>query len=211
MDRLIAPINIKEAKADGSFTGYAAVFNNVDLGDDVILPGAFTQAKTTPDGQIRIALNHDLRQLAGKAKFAQDQHGLRVEGQLSLGVSYVKDAYALMQDGVLNGLSVGFNILDGGVEWAERDGRYTRIISKAELWEFSIVPFGMNPEALVDSVKAANIRDFEAQLRGLGYSQREAKALASGGFKSLGHRDGGLDSVTLADDITNLTHAFNWN
>lgn len=211
MDRLIAPINIKEAKADGSFTGYAAVFNNVDLGDDVILPGAFTQAKTTPDGQIRIALNHDLRQLAGKAKFAQDQHGLRVEGQLSLGVSYVKDAYALMQDGVLNGLSVGFNILDGGVEWAERDGRYTRIISKAELWEFSIVPFGMNPDALVDSVKAANIRDFEAQLRGLGYSQREAKALASGGFKSLGHRDGGLDSVTLADDITNLTHAFNWN
>ena len=211
MDRLIAPINIKEAKADGSFTGYAAVFNNVDLGDDVLLPGAFTQAKTTPDGQIRIALNHDLRQLAGKAKFAQDQHGLRVEGQLSLGVSYVKDAYALMQDGVLNGLSVGFNILDGGAEWAERDGRYTRIISKAELWEFSIVPFGMNPEALVDSVKAANIHDFEAQLRGLGYSQREAKALASGGFKSLGHRDGGLDSVMLADDITNLTHAFTWN
>ena len=42
MDRLIAPIQLKEAKADGSFTGYAAVFNNVDLGGDVILPGAFT-------------------------------------------------------------------------------------------------------------------------------------------------------------------------
>lgn len=209
MDRLIAPIEIKEAKADGSFTGYAAVFNNVDLGGDVILPGAFTHAKTTPDGQIRIALNHDLRQLAGKAKFAQDSHGLRVEGQLSLGVSYVKDAYALMQDGVLNGLSVGFNILDGGAEWEERDGRYTRIISKAELWEFSIVPFGMNPEALVENVKT--IRDFEAQLRGLGYSQREAKALASGGFKSLGHRDGDLDSETLADELKTLTQALNWN
>lgn len=211
MDRLIAPIQLKDAKADGSFTGYAAVFNNVDLGGDVILPGAFTHAKTTPDGQIRIALNHDLRQLAGKAKFSQDQHGLRVEAQLSLGVSYVKDAYALMQDGVLNGLSVGFNILPDGATWEDRDDRYTRIISKAELWEFSIVPFGMNPEALVDSVKAANIRDFEAQLRGLGYSQREAKALASGGFKSLGHRDGGLDSETLADELKALTHAFNWN
>ena len=208
MDRLIAPIQLKEAKADGSFTGYAAVFNNVDLGGDVILPGAFTHAKTTPDGQIRIALNHDLRQLAGKAKFSQDGHGLRVEGQLSLGVSYVKDAYALMQDGVLNGLSVGFDILDGGADWEERDGRYTRIISKAELWEFSIVPFGMNPQALVDNVKT--IRDFEAQLRGLGYSQREAKALASGGFKSLGHRDGGLDSETLADELKNLTHALTW-
>ena len=209
MDRLIAPIQLKEAKADGSFTGYAAVFNNVDLGGDVILPGAFTHAKTTPDGQIRIALNLDLRQLAGKAKFSQDGHGLRVEGQLSLGVSYVKDAYALMQDGVLNGLSVGFNILDGGADWEERDGRYTRIISKAELWEFSIVPFGMNPQALVDNVKT--IRDFEAQLRGLGYSQREAKALASGGFKSLGRRDGGPDSETLADELKTLTHAFDWN
>ena len=209
MDRLIAPIQLKEAKADGSFTGYAAVFNNVDLGGDVILPGAFTHAKTTPDGQIRIALNHDLRQLAGKAKFAQDGHGLRVDGQLSLGVSYVKDAYALMQDGVLNGLSVGFNILDGGADWEERDGRYTRIISKAELWEFSIVPFGMNPEALVDTVKT--IRDFEAQLRGLGYSQRQAKALAAGGFKSLGHRDGGPASGTLADEITTLKTLFDWN
>ena len=208
MDRLIAPIQLKEAKADGSFTGYAAAFNNVDLGGDVILPGAFTHAKTTPAGQIRLALNHDLRQLAGKAKFAQAGPGLRVDGQLSLGVSYVKDAYELMKDGVLNGLSVGFNILDGGADWEERDGRYTRIISKAELWEFSIVPFGMNPEALVDTVKT--IRDFEAQLRGLGYSQRQAKALAAGGFKSLGHRDGAPDSETLADELKALTQAFNW-
>lgn len=210
MERLTAPIDIKEAKADGSFTGYAAVFNNVDLGGDVILPGAFASAKTTSDGLIRIALNHDLRKLAGKARFAQDSHGLRVEGKLSLSVSYVKDAYALMQDGVLNGLSVGFNILEGGSVWEERDGSYTRIISKAELWEFSLVPFGMNPEALVDSVKAVSIRDFEAQLRGLGYSQREAKALASGGFKSLDQRDADPDSETLADELKTLTHAFDW-
>ena len=86
-----------------------------------------------------------------------------------------------------------------------------RIIKQAELWEFSLVPFGMNPEALVDSVKAASIRDFEVQLRGLGYSQREAKALASGGFKSLTHRDGESDSATLADEIKTLKHLFNWS
>ena len=66
----------------------------------------------------------------------------------------------------------------------------------------------MNPKALIQNVKS--IRDFEVQLRGLGYSQREAKALAAGGFKSLGHRDGGLDSETLADELKNLTHAFDW-
>ena len=211
MERVTAPIELKEAKADGSFTGYAAVFNNVDLGQDVILPGAFDQVRTTRDGKVRIALYHDLHRLAGKASFEQDSHGLRVDGQLSLGVSYVQDAYVLMQDGVLNGLSVGFNILDGGSTWEERDGEYIRLINKAELWEFSIVPFGMNPEALVDSVKAASIRDFEVQLRGLGYSQREAKALASGGFKSLTHRDGESDSATLADEIKTLKHLFNWS
>jgi len=210
MDRIIAPIEIKDAKADGTFTGYAAVFNNVDLGHDVILPGAFTSVKTTRDGQVRIAMNHDLKKLAGKATFSQDDHGLRVEGQLTLGVGYVRDAYELMKAGVLDGLSVGFDIPPGGSTWEERDNDYVRIIKEAELWEFSLVPFGMNPEALIETVKAFHIRDFEAQLRGLGYSQREAKALASGGFKSLPHRDDGADSVTLADELQTLTHAFNW-
>ena len=58
MERVTAPIELKEAKADGSFTGYAAVFNNVDLGQDVILPGAFDQVRTTRDGKVRIALYH---------------------------------------------------------------------------------------------------------------------------------------------------------
>ena len=212
MDRLIAPIQIKDAKADGSFTGYAAVFNNIDLGRDVIMPGAFSELKTTSDGQIRIALDHDLKRLAGKAKVSQDDHGLKVEGQLALGVSYVNDAYELMKSGVLDGLSVGFDIPPGGATYEDRDGFYVRIISKAILWEFSLVAFGMNPEAKIETVKAAStIRDFEAQLRCLGYSQREAKALASGGFKSLPHRDGGADSAMLADEIKNLAQAFNWN
>ena len=209
MDRITAPIEMKEATSDGPFSGYAAVFNNVDLGRDVILPGAFKNVKTTRDGQVRIAMHHNLAQLAGKAKFEQDDHGLRVEGQLTLGVSYVRDAYELMKAGVLDGLSVGFDIPYGGASYEDRDGDYVRIIKEAVLWEFSLVPFGMNPEALVENVKT--IRDFEAQLRGLGYSQREAKALASGGFKSLGHRDGDLDSETLADELKTLTQALNWN
>lgn len=211
MDRINCPFEIKAADKDGTFTGYAAVFGNVDLGRDVILPGAFKSAKTTSDGKLRIAIGHRLDQLAGKASFSQDDRGLRVEGKLSLGVSYVKDAYELMKDGVLNGLSVGFNILKDGSSWEDRDDEYVRVIKAAELWEFSLVPFGMNPEALVDSVKAASIRDFEAQLRGLGYSQTEAKTLASGGFRSLNHRDGEAGSEMLADQLKTLTNAFNWS
>lgn len=211
MNRIQAPLEIKTAKDDGTFTGYAAVFGNIDLGYDVIERGAFTKAKTTKDGMLRIAIGHNLNMLAGKATFRQDDRGLYVEGQLSLGVSYVRDQYQLMKDGVLDGLSVGFDILPGGATYEERGLKYVRVITDAELWEFSIVPFGMNPEALVETVKAATVRDFESQLRGLGYSQMEAKALASGGFKSLGHRDGGLDSGMLADELKKLSQHFNWS
>jgi len=204
MERFIAPLTIKSAEADGTFSGYAAVFGNIDLGYDVIEPGAFTSAKTTKDGKLRIAIDHNLKQLAGKASFRQDERGLWVEAQLSLGVSYVKDAYQLMRDGVLDGLSVGFDILPNGSDYEERSGKFVRVIKSAELWEFSLVAFGMNPLAQVENVKT--IRDFEAQLRGLGYSQTQAKALESGGFKSLGsHRDGGdLDSAMLADALSSI-------
>lgn len=204
MDRINCPLEVKAADKDGTFTGYAAVFGNIDLGYDVIEQGAFKRAKTTRDGMLRIAIGHNLGMLAGKAKFEQDERGLRVDGKLALGVSYVRDQYELMKEGVLDGLSVGFNILRDGYDYEERAGKSVRVIKAAELWEFSIVPFGMNPEALVDSVKAATVRDFEAQLRGLGYSQTEAKALASGGFKSLDHRDGGRDSEMLADALKHL-------
>lgn len=210
IERITAPLEIKAASKDGTFTGYAAVFGNIDLGYDVIEPGAFKSAKTTSDGKLRIAIGHRLDRLAGKASFKQDDRGLRVEGQLSLGVSYVRDNYELMKEGVLDGLSVGFDILRDGATYEERAGRQVRVITAAELWEFSIVPFGMNPEALVDSVKAVTVRDFEAQLRGLGYSQTEAKALASGGFKSLGRRDGASDSEKLADALKDLNQSFQW-
>lgn len=199
MQRIYAPFELKSAQRDGTFTGYASVFGNIDLDDDIIEAGAFKKFKTTRDGQIRIGTYHRLDQLAGKAKVKQDEHGLFVEAKLSLGVSYVKDVYELMKDDVLDGLSVGFNVLNGGSEWREINGKDVRVITAAELWEFSIVPFGANPEALIEAVKAANIRDFEAQLRGLGYSRRDAKALAGGGFSSLARRDVVPDSEKLAE------------
>jgi phage head maturation protease len=41
MDRINCPLEIKSAKEDGTFSGYAAVFGNIDLGHDVIEPGAY--------------------------------------------------------------------------------------------------------------------------------------------------------------------------
>lgn len=217
MQTLSVPLELKADGGDtGKFTGYGAVFNNVDLGQDVILEGAFESVRTTSKGDLRLALYHDLRQLVGNAKYEMDEHGLRIDGQMNMDVSYARDAYYLMKNHTLDGMSVGFNILEGGSQWREGDdGESVRIISKAELWEVSIVPFGMNPDALIDSVKTGvnTVREFEHFLTKNGYSRREAKAIASGGYGALQREAGGSlkASGTLADELKDAITAFNIN
>jgi HK97 family phage prohead protease len=217
METLSVPFEVKaDANKVGKFSGYGAVFNNTDLGNDIILPGAFKEVRKTGDGKLRIALNHNLRTLVGKADFRQDDHGLHIDGQINMDVSYAKDAYHLMKDGTLDGMSVGFNILKGGADFQKKDDEIVRVISKAELWEVSVVPFGMNPEALVDSVKSeiSDIRAFESFLHEHGFSRKEAKAIASGGFRAY-QRDVGVSSLKdstsemLADnDVQQIIAAF---
>ncbi|WP_371263315.1 HK97 family phage prohead protease [Pseudomonas sp. NBRC 111131] len=189
----------------GNFEGYAAVFNNVDLGDDVIVPGAFTRVKATRNGKLKLALYHDLTRLVGAADYSQDDHGLLVKGQVNLNVSYARDAYELMKAEVLDSMSIGFNTIKADFE--ERAGRRVRVIKEAELWEASFVPFGMNPEAHVLSVKS-DIRLFEKALRErMGLSQKEAAAVASLGYTAL-RRDGGSEATAIVDELKEIPNLF---
>jgi HK97 family phage prohead protease len=152
MSKLEVPFELKAVDDAGNFEGYAAVFNNVDLGDDVILPGAFTRVKATRGGKLKLALYHDLTRLVGAADYTQDDHGLLLKGRVNLAVSYARDAYELMKAEILDSMSIGFNTIKADFE--DRAGRRVRIIKEAELWEASFVPFGKNPEAQILTVKS---------------------------------------------------------
>ena len=205
LTKLEVPFEIKAVDGEGRFEGYASVFNNVDLGDDIILPGAFTKVKTTRSGQLKLALFHDLTRLVGQADFSQDEHGLYLKGRINLNVSYARDAYELMKDGTLDSMSIGYNTIQADFE--ERQGRHVRVIKEAELWEASIVPFGMNPEAQIMSVKS-DIRVFESALRErMGLSQKEAAAIASLGYPAL-HRDGGNKGTEIVDELKEIGNLF---
>ena len=205
LSKLEVPFEIKAAGGDGEFEGYAAVFNNIDLGDDIILPGAFTKVKTTRAGRLKLALFHDLTRLVGSSAFSQDDHGLHLKGKINLAVSYARDAFELMKEGTLDSMSIGFNTLKATFE--ERDGRTVRLISAAELWEASLVPFGMNPEAQITDVKS-DIRLFEAALRErMGLSQKEAAAVASLGYSAV-HRDGGTAATAIVDELKEIPNLF---
>lgn len=211
METKEAPLEFKAGKEPGAFTGYGAMFGNVDDGGDVIEAGAFKKIRTKKNGRVRMPLYHDMSRVVGDAEVVQDERGLKVIGQLNMSLSYAADAYELMKDGTLDAMSVGFNILDKGAKYSEE--YRLRTISKAELWEVSVVAFGMNRKAKIQTVKAADLitaRDIEDALRERfpTISRRKATAIASSGYRLLQGDPAGFDSesesridasVTLAD------------
>lgn len=179
---------------DGTFSGYGAVFGNIDRGGDIILPGAFTKSINsyrTAGKSPKMLWHHDLRQPIGVwTSMAEDNHGLRMEGRLTKGVAKAQEVHALLKDGAIDGLSIGYLAVD--YDYNSADG--TRELKELDLYEVSVVTIPMNGLSTVNEVKSAEnihtIRDFENFLRDAGgFSITAAKSIAAGGFKSLNPRD----------------------
>ena len=187
MKFLNIPLELKSFGDSGSFDGYAAIFGNVDLGGDVIERGAFKEIVKGKNGMVKILNQHSNRDPIGVAEVKQDDKGLSFKGQLILEAASARSAYALMKGGALDGMSIGYDVLEGGAKILESG---IRVLSGLKLWEISPVTFGMNPLAGIDSVKqfgnVTNIREFEDFLRDVGmFSKAQAKLLASGGWKAM--------------------------
>jgi HK97 family phage prohead protease len=163
MDHLIAPFEVK-ARSDSArtFEGLAAAFS-LDLGGDVIHPGAFTKSLSTwkGGGQViplldmhapKLNPTHSVtRHTLGKLVDAEEvKEGLWSKFQVAR-TTAGQDLMALLEDGMVEALSVGFNPVG-----AKRDAKGIRHISDLVLGEISVVTFGMNTDALIDleSVKS---------------------------------------------------------
>lgn len=216
---LAVPFAVKRADGapEGAIVGYGAVFGNVDSYGDVIAPGAFKDslsqhaaAGTMP----AMLLQHggwgvgadDMTPVGIWTAMREDDKGLVVEGRLALETQRGREAFALLSMAprpALNGLSIGY----APTEWSVGDkaGEPRRTLKKVDLWEVSIVTFPANDRARVAGTKAGairTIREFEDFLRDEGgFSRAAAKALASGGWKTLPEprdEDGGPNDVAAA-------------
>ncbi len=139
--------NIKSFEADGSFKGYASVFNNVDLQQELVMPGAFNRSlkKWQLSQQLpKMLWQHDPKIPIGLWKsIREDEHGLFVEGKLLLEIRQGQEAYTLLKAGVVEGLSIGYDIIK-----AQRHSKH-RVLEEIELHEISLVTFAANPAAKV--------------------------------------------------------------
>lgn len=200
LERMTLPFELKEAETEGDLgiiKGYAGVKHNVDGGGDVIMDGAFRAGfEAMARERLTMKMYAEHRIPIGLFPVArEDKKGLWVEGSVVMDTQAGHDAFHLAKNDVYDAMSIGYKILPGGYNYATR-GRgknevEVRELSKIMVVESSLVPFGMNSRARVATVKAAQerfqtIRELETFLRDEGgFSRAAAKAVASGGFKSL--------------------------
>ncbi len=145
-----------KADATGSLVGYASTFGNVDLGGDVVVPGAFTETVSDlkANGGIPLLADHDPSTgsvLGTIFDAAEDLQGLRIHARFA-STQRARDVRQLLVEGHLSKLSIGYQATD--YSHAERDGRQVRLLHKVRLWETSVVVFPMNPAAVVTGAKS---------------------------------------------------------
>ncbi len=146
-------LNLKSVDTDGSFEGYASLFNKEDLAGDVVAPGAFADSlRQRGIAGIKLLFQHDANQPIGVwTQLREDARGLYAHGRLMPEVTKAREVHALMRAGALDGLSIGFRTVKGRRDRAAG----TRRLERIDLWEISVVTFPMQPDARVGTVKRA--------------------------------------------------------
>lgn len=147
-----------EFKADdvdvdsGTFQGHASTFGNVDSDGDVIEKGAFKKTIQESGHRVKVFFEH-FNLIGRPMEMREDDHGLFVKGKISK-TTLGSDVLTLMRDGALNEMSIGFQIVKEVFDKAAN----VRRIKELRLWEFSLVPWGANDQALVTGVKSDRIQ-----------------------------------------------------
>jgi HK97 family phage prohead protease len=145
------------SESDGSFTGLASTYGNVDQQGDAVMPGAFTKTLRDAKGPFPVLAGHDTQEQIGYAELEDSAAGLMVKGKLVLHTEKAKQAYELMKAKALRGLSIGYDT----VRSAMKDG--VRQLTELKLYEVSVTPFPANEMAVVTGVKAQDTAIVVAQ------------------------------------------------
>lgn len=175
-----ATLPFLECKATGSgeLSGYGSVFGVQDLHGDIVRRGAFVESLQSRS-PVMLWSHHSDQPIGKWTEAKEDAHGLRVAGQLNLATDRGKEAHALLKSGDVDGLSIGFNVPAGGIEFV--DG--VRHIKRADLFEVSLVTMPSNEAARVTETRAiTGPEDLEQVLRHAGISRRAAQKFARGGW-----------------------------
>ncbi|WP_172972185.1 HK97 family phage prohead protease [Roseibium aquae] len=183
-----APLELKFASSGNTATiaGYGATFGDQpDTYGDIIRAGAFAETlKGRQASDVVMLWQHSTSDVIGLwTEIREDETGLYVKGQLNLETQRGREAASLVKQGALNGLSIGFRVQSDGAEMTPEG---LRQITKAELWEVSLVTFPANTNARLkrssDFDQVNSRGDLERFLKSGGAPNALAKRIAHGGW-----------------------------
>lgn len=224
MDRIEIKLASDSVNAKtGEFSGYGAVFGNVDSYGDVIAKGAFksTLREWEDKGKLPpMLLQHgggfmggadDMLPVGQWTSMEENSKGLKVSGKLfAMNTERGQYIYEGLKAGVLDGLSIGYRAREfvRGTKPTEP----ARTLTNLDLMEVSIVTFPANGKALVTNVKSLDAglcRALERAFKGeLNMSNADAVSAVAIVKKHL--REGGeeLPDVSREEDIKALAASF---
>ena len=129
--------------SDVRFAGYAAVFDRVDRGGDVVRAGAFAGVAAG----MPLLWQHRPGEVIGTVeKVEEDRHGLRVIGRVSARTAAGREAARALREKAVDGLSFGYRVREA---W----GKAPRELLELEVVEVSVVTHPMQDRARVIAVE----------------------------------------------------------
>lgn len=210
----------RDGQTYGIVEGYIASFKTEELAyPDKFEKGAFLDSiadhKSRNNRPIRLNFQHERNPIGGFPidSVFEDERGLFGVAEINLDKQLGREVYALAKQGVLRDFSIGFV----PVEWKIDED--TRIISKAKIFEGSLVDEPMNPDAQVTSVKNADNgtffrsvdvtewtdRDLEAALTSTKQFSRSAVKALVGRLRDVDGAAPPVDKVDTPEDLNVLS------
>jgi HK97 family phage prohead protease len=175
MKKMVVPFEVKQITEDADyfmFEGYASTFGNTDLGDDVVVAGAFTQTiaelmASKKTGKLPALWQHDCDEPIGSyTELQEDARGLFVKGRLPKADTFVSGrVIPQMKAESIGSMSIGYSVLDYAIEGG------IRMLKALKLWEISLVTMPMNELAEITDMKSATpYQDLPLAARDLAWS-----------------------------------------
>jgi HK97 family phage prohead protease len=180
------------AAGAGTIEGYISAYGPpADLYGDIIQKGAFDQSLAehrSQGSEPALLWCHDMARPIGKwTSFRSDDYGLLARGVVNLASDAGKQAHAHLLAGDVSSLSIGYLVPADGYQ---HQAGGTRLLTRIDLLEASIVPIGANRRSRITKIKSFhNVqtqRDFERWLHDeAGLSRAAAVKVARKGWPAL--------------------------
>jgi HK97 family phage prohead protease len=158
MEKIQVPFETKSLIETDSenyiLTGLASTFGNIDLVNDVVMPGAFKESLV--ERAPKILWQHQGWEPVGIAEVGENStretsEGLMLKALLPKADTFVSGrAIPQIKVGSIDSLSIGFR----AIEWSCDEKSGIRLLQKVDLREVSLVTFPVNEQALITGVKA---------------------------------------------------------